>query len=252
MTTVFVHGVPDTAEVWSRLDREILAQLPGERTVALALPGFGSDAPSGFTYSKEDYVAWLIAALEAIPAPRDVIAHDWGSILAMRAIALRPGLVRSWVAGGAPSTPGYTWHPTARLWQTPGAGEKAMERFSGQLAIDMLARAGLDAAIAAETVSRIDARMKGAILALYRSGRDVFETWGLTRENLTRDPQASFAPGLVLWGVRDPYAGPEFADRLAEATGAASRVLDCGHWWQLEQPSAAAAEIIAFRRAIGA
>lgn len=29
MTTVFVHGVPDTAEVWSRLDREILAQLPG-------------------------------------------------------------------------------------------------------------------------------------------------------------------------------------------------------------------------------
>jgi pimeloyl-ACP methyl ester carboxylesterase len=124
-----------------------------------------------------------------------------------------------------------------------------MERFSGQLAIDMLARAGLDAAMAAETVSRIDARMKSAILALYRSGRDVFETWGLTREEVTRK---IFAPGLVLWGARDPYAGPEFGDRLAEATGAASRVLDCGHWWQLEQPSAAAAEIIAFRRAIGA
>jgi pimeloyl-ACP methyl ester carboxylesterase len=244
MTTVFVHGVPDTAEVWSRLDNEILRELVGERSVALALPGFGCEAPAGFTCSKEDYVAWLIAALEEIPPPRDVIAHDWGSILAMRAIAVRPDLARSWVAGGAPSTPGYIWHPTARLWQTPGAGEKAMERLTGQLAIDMLGRAGLDADMAAETASRIDARMKAAILALYRSGRDVFEAWGF-------ESQASFAPGLVLWGERDPYAGPEFGSRLATATGAAVRVLDCGHWWQLEQPHAAAAEILAFRRGIG-
>lgn len=247
MTTVFVHGVPDTAEVWCRLDRELRKELPVEQTVALSLPGFGCDAPAGFGSAKEEYVAWLIAALEDVPAPRDVIAHDWGSILAMRAIAVRPDLVRSWVAGGAPSTPGYTWHPTARLWQTPGAGEKAMERFAGPLAIDMLGRAGLDVGMAAETAGRIDARMKTAILALYRSGRDVFDAWGLET-----DGQARFAPGLVLWGARDPYAGPEFAHRLGAATGAAVRVFDCGHWWQLEQPREAAAEILAFRRGMSA
>ena len=233
MTTVFVHGVPDTAEVWSRLDREILAQLPGERTVALALPGFGSDAPSGFTYSKEDYVAWLIAALEAIPAPRDVIAHDWGSILAMRAIALRPGLVRSWVAGGAPSTPGYTWHPTARLWQTPGAGEKAMERFVPPLANAMLERAGLSAADAARTVQRIDDTMKRCILGLYRSGRDVFREW-------EPKPGDIRAPGLVLWGARDAYAEPRFARRMAEVTGAQAHILECGHWWPCGEPQVCA------------
>jgi pimeloyl-ACP methyl ester carboxylesterase len=247
MTTVFVHGVPDTAAVWSRLKDEIVPAVPGERSVALALPGFGCELPAGFDCSKEAYVAWLMAAVEDIPPPRDLIAHDWGSILAMRAISVRPDLVRSWVAGGAPSTPGYTWHPTARLWQTPGAGEKAMERLTGQLAIDMLGRAGLDAATAAETAARIDARMKAAILALYRSGRDVFETWGLHSRSQVRYP-----PGLVLWGERDPYAGPAFAFRLGEATGATVRVLECGHWWQLEQPQAAAAEIVAFRRVIGA
>jgi pimeloyl-ACP methyl ester carboxylesterase len=245
MTTVFVHGVPDTAEVWRRLVDELSTALPGEQMVALSLPGFGCDAPAGFAYSKEDYVAWLIAALEEIPAPRDVIAHDWGSILVMRAVALRPDLVRSWVSGGAPSTPGYAWHPTARLWQTPGAGEKAMERLTGPLAIDMLGRAGLDATMAAETVARIDPRMKAAILALYRSGRDVFEEWGL------RDHEhAGFATGLVLWGERDPYAVPEFAHGLAAATGADVRVLDCGHWWQLERPREVAAVVGAFRRGL--
>ncbi len=143
-----------------------------------------------------------------------MIAHDWGSILAMRVLAVRPDLIRSWVAGGAPSTPGYTWHPTARLWQTPGAGEKAMERLTGQLAIDMLGRAGLDPATAAETTERIDARMKSAILALYRSGRDVFNEWGLKRGDETSE-----VPGLVLWGARDPYAGPEFAASFGRGDG---------------------------------
>ena len=57
MTTVFLHGVPDTAEVWTRLRGELSSALPREPTVALSLPGFGCDAPAGLTSSKEDYVA---------------------------------------------------------------------------------------------------------------------------------------------------------------------------------------------------
>jgi pimeloyl-ACP methyl ester carboxylesterase len=240
MTTVLIHGVPDTARVWSRL----MPLIPGGDAVALSLPGFGCAVPPGFAATKEDYLAWLIAALEAVPAPRDAVAHDWGSILLLRVLAVRPDLVRSWVGGGAPFTPDYTWHPTARLWQTPGAGEKAMQRLSPDLAVEMLTRAGLSDADARETARHIDAEMKACILALYRSGRDVFRDWG---SELGPVP----APGLVLWGEADIYAAPVYGQRLAAATGARAVTLDCGHWWQLERPDAAADAIIAFRREAG-
>lgn len=241
MTTVFIHGVPDTARVWSRL----AACLPADESRALALPGFGTPCPDGFRATKEDYVDWLIGALETLPGPRDVIAHDWGSILLLRVASVRPDLVRSWVGGGAPATSDYTWHPTARLWQTPGAGEKAMERLTPELASDMLARAGLPDAAAAETARAIDATMKACILELYRSGRDVFRAW-------EADLAAIEAPGLVLWGRNDPYAAPAYGAAMREATGAtALRVLDCGHWWQVEAPEEAADAILAFWRGTG-
>lgn len=240
MAAIFIHGVPDTARVWDRL----IARLGSDDAVALALPGFGCDLPAGFDATKEGYLAWLIAALETVPEPRDVVAHDWGSILAMRVLSVRSDLVRSWVGGGAPLTADYTWHPAARLWQTPGAGEKAMERLTPQLAVEMLRRAGLSEADAAQTARHIDARMKDCILRLYRSGRDVFREWGPELSRVA-------APGLVLWGARDIYAAPDYGQRMADAAGARAVVLDCGHWWQTEQPDAAAEAILEHWKGLG-
>lgn len=241
MSTIFIHGVPDTGRVWSRLS-PLLAH---QDAVRLSLPGFGCPLPAGFGATKEDYADWLIGALAAIPGPRDVIAHDWGSILMLRVVSLRPDLIRSWVGGGAPYSADYTWHPTARLWQTPGAGEKAMERLTEPLAADMLGRAGVPEVDAAAAASEIDARMKSAILALYRSGRDVFREWA---PELVHGTQL---PGLVIWGERDPYAAPVYADRIGEATGAEVVRLDCSHWWQLERPREAADAIARFWRRVG-
>jgi len=239
MTVVFVHGVPDTARVWDRLAARL-----APHGVKLALPGFGSETPQGFTACKEDYVAWLIGALEVLPAPLHVIAHDWGSILLLRVLTLRPDLVRTWVGGGAPFTPDYAWHATARMWQTPGAGEKAMQRLTPEIAVGMLTKAGLAEGDAAETARHIDARMRESILALYRSGRDVFREWAPALGRVA-------APGLVLWGERDAYAEADFADRLGSVTGARVVRLDCGHWWQVERPDAAAVAISAFWRDAG-
>lgn len=240
MTTVFIHGVPDTAHVWSRLRTEV----GRDDAVTLSLPGFGCACPPGFTATKDDYLTWLIAAIEAVPAPRDLVAHDWGSILMMRVLCVRPDLVRSWVGGGAPFTSDYTWHPTARLWQTPGAGEKAMDRLSPDLAVDMLKRAGLSEADARETGACIDAPMKSCILSLYRSGRDVFREWGSGLARVS-------APGLVLWGAGDIYADARYGAEIGKITGAQSVTLDCGHWWQLERPAEAGSLIRALWREAG-
>lgn len=243
MTTVLIHGVPDTARVWDRL----LPLLPDEHVVALDLPGFGCGWPAGFEPTKERYLAWIIDSLEAIPGPLDVVAHDWGSILMLRVLTLRPDLIRSWAGGGAPFSADYAWHPTARLWQTPGAGEKAMDRLTPDIAVDMLRRAGLSETDARVTAANIDLRMKESILGLYRSGRDVFATWGPELAGI-RDR----VPGLVLWGETDPYAEPRFAERIGEATGARVACFEgCGHWWQVERPEETAAAIVSFRQAAG-
>ena len=61
------------------------------------------------------------------------------------------------------------------------------------------------------------------------------------------DPARLRAPGLVVWGEADPYAGPEWGERLAKETGARFVRFDgCGHWWPLERPVEVVAEIRTF------
>ena len=86
MPAVFVHGVPDTSRVW----QAVLARLSRQDVVTLSLPGFGRPTPDGFDATKEAYVRWLLDELAAQPGPIDVVGHDWGALLALRAVSLAP------------------------------------------------------------------------------------------------------------------------------------------------------------------
>jgi pimeloyl-ACP methyl ester carboxylesterase len=158
----------------------------------------------------------------------------------VRAVSLRPELVRSWAVGGAPLDPDYEWHPAARAFQTPGMGERVMEGMTPEVLQQALAAAGVPAGDATEAGRHVDPTKKRCILALYRSAVHVGAEW-------TDDLQRVTAPGLVLWGERDPYAAPRFGARLAERTGARFVSLpDCSHWWQLERPDGVADELRRF------
>jgi hypothetical protein len=52
MPAVFVHGNPETGEVWDGLRSE----LRRSDTVAVSMPGFGCSRPDDFGSSKEEYV----------------------------------------------------------------------------------------------------------------------------------------------------------------------------------------------------
>jgi len=79
--------------------------------------------------------------------------------------------------------------------------------------------------------------MKRCILALYRSAVNTGSEW-------EPDLGRVRAPGLVLWGEKDPYAAARFGARLAERTGARSVSFPgCSHWWQLERPDEVAREL---------
>jgi pimeloyl-ACP methyl ester carboxylesterase len=233
MPVILVHGVPDTPRVWHR----VLAALDRRDVVTPALPGFGCPTPDGFAATKEAYVDWLLGVIAAQGEPVDLVGHDWGALLVVRAASLRPDLVRSWAAGAAPVDPEYEWHETARVWQTPGQGEAFMEMMTADAMSIGMAAVGVPADDAAEAASRIDDTMKRCILALYRSAERAGQEWA---PDLTRIAK----PGLVLWGEQDPYAAPRFGERLAARTGAANVTLaGCGHWWPLERPVEVAAAL---------
>ena len=114
MPAVFVHGVPDTEHVWHR----VIAALGRRDVMTLRLPGFAGPVPEGFPATKDAYAEWLVEQVAKVGTPVDLVGHDWGALLVLRAASLRPDLVRSWTAGGAPLDPEYEWHEAARLWQT--------------------------------------------------------------------------------------------------------------------------------------
>jgi pimeloyl-ACP methyl ester carboxylesterase len=233
MPAVFVHGVPDTHRVWQALIR----RLRRDDVVTVSLPGFGCEVPPGFDCGKEAYCDWLLSEVDNVGGPVDLVAHDWGALLALRVASLEPKLIRTWAVGGAPLDPEYEWHKVAKLWQTPEVGEQVMEKLTPETLVPGLAAAGVPAEDAGEAARHVDAMMKRSILALYRSGVRVGAEWehGLTRVG---------GRGLVLWGADDPYAAPVFGSRLASRTGARFvTYAGCGHWWQLERPGEVAKEL---------
>jgi pimeloyl-ACP methyl ester carboxylesterase len=198
------------------------------------LPGFASPVPSGFDATKEAYTTWLVAQIEAVGEPVDLVGHDWGSILVQRVVSTRPDLIRTWAAGAGPVDRDYVWHDLAQMWQTPDVGEQVMEAMTGDALVDALAeQVGRDQAI--EVAKNIDDTMKSCILTLYRSAASGFDEWHDAVDTIDK-------PGVVFWGKNDPYVGPEFGERLAQRTGARLVMFDdSGHWWPVTKPAEVAA-----------
>jgi pimeloyl-ACP methyl ester carboxylesterase len=145
-------------------------------------------------------------------------------MLVQRIVSLRPDLVRTWAAGSGPVDTTYEWHQTAKIWQTPGAGEDLMAALTPDAVVGVWTGEGFGESQAREIAARIDDVMKSSILTLYRSATRVAEDW---------PPLASKSPpGLVLWGADDQYVGEEFGRRLAGRTGAKFVAFEgVGHWW---------------------
>lgn len=237
MPVVFVNGNPETGAVWAPL----VAALGRDDAVTLSPPGFGSPVPEGFGASYDEYVEWLAAELEAMGEPVDLVGHDWGANFTLRLACERPDLLRSWSVDTAGSfAPGYSFPDVCHVWQTPGAGEEAIDAWLG---MGVPARTalneslGMTAPVARELAVAFDEPMGRCILAVYRSApEEVLAHWG------RRASAASARPGLVVIPTEDGHTGGEARHRwLAEHAGAKVAVLPgLGHWWMVQDPASAA------------
>jgi pimeloyl-ACP methyl ester carboxylesterase len=230
MTAVLVHGVPETPALWDHL----IGHLSRTDIVTPALPGFTTDRPKGFGATMDDYAAWLIAELEAIGEPVDLVGHDWGGGFTVRVVSLRPDLVRSWVTDAAGLADiNFEWHSFAKIWQTPDEGEAFWQ---GMLAAPPSDRAaGLvgggmpqaDALVAAEA---LNPSMASCILDLYRSATKVQDAWGGDFVDIPK-------PGMVIVPSDDAFLDGEGARRAAAKAGArVTELAGLGHWWMLQDP----------------
>ncbi len=243
MPAVFVHGNPETSAIWGPL----FEALDRDDLIALSPPGFGAPVPDGFGGTRLDYVDWLIAELEAIDAPVDLVGHDWGGGHVLGAMMARPDLARSWctdIAGVF--TPEYVWHDAAQGWQTEGAGEEAVAGMVAAPVDDVVAlysSIGMTPDIARAVAEATNDDMARCILTLYRSAAQ--PAAGEAGAELDR---AAATPGLCILASEDPYVGGEALGRQgAEAAGAQVAVLEgLGHWWMIQDPAAGAAALQAF------
>lgn len=248
MSIVCVHGVPDTSAMWWPLARAL--KTGPIDPLFLSLPGFEKPAPERFSCTKDAYAKWVVEEIEEVVrisgAPVDLIGHDWGALLVLRAASLRPDLVRSFVVANALIDSQYSGHTMAKLWATPLVGELVMAVSATRDFESGLVKAGMPADLAAEESKYWTRRMRQSILSLYRSARGL-SFRGEWEEDLANLPEH----GLILWGETDPFVDLSVARRFSKRWDYPLHVLEgLGHWGIVERPEEAAEHIREFWNSI--
>jgi pimeloyl-ACP methyl ester carboxylesterase len=235
---VFVHGNPGSADDWSRY--VAAASDAGLRALAPDLPDFGETlAPDGFEHSMFGYGDWLRGALEEWGVRRaHFVLHDLGGPIGLTLVAMNVVPVASVTLIDTGLMPGYRWHPMARLWRTPVAGElfQAITNRRGfAVGVSLREPRGLPDEFIDSMWSHYDRRTRRAVLRFYRA---TDEPGGAAVGLLARALAPRDIPALVIWGERDGYLPSAYAQRQRDAFPSAEVhvIPGSGHWPYADAP----------------
>lgn len=243
MTIVFIHGIPETSEVWTpllkKLDRE---------AIAVTLPGFGMPRPVGFTGTKDAYAEWLGTFLKQLDQPIDIVGHDIGALLTMRVVSGFDIPLRSWVVDVADIFhPHFVWQEWVRNLQIPGVGEEMLKitrdapPIDPQSTVSRLIGGGVPLNLALSMGRTHDEVMSQSILDFYRSAMpNVAMGWW---EDVKDHPHLR---GLVLL-LPDPPEVEAMSLEVANRLGAETARLNAlSHCWMAEAPEVVASVLEPF------
>ena len=235
---VFVHGNPGSAADFEDLVTQIA---PPRRAVAFDLPDFGqSIAAPGFGHTQSEYAEFIGEVFKALGIRRaHLVLHDLGGPIGLEWASTHTGQVASVTLINTGILAGYKWHRTARVWQTPVAGEllqAAAFRSMFRRTISKREPHGLPREFLDGMYDNYDRRTRRAVLDIYRDMKKV----GRSSKQLIPLLAAADLPALVVWGAGDPYLPASFADRQRSAFPSASvHILPAsGHWPFIDDPPA--------------
>jgi pimeloyl-ACP methyl ester carboxylesterase len=168
-----------------------------------------------------------------------LVVHDFGGALALTFAQRFPERIERLVLHtGHPLLPGYRWHWLAQIWRRRGLGELFMAG-SSRWGFKQISRQSnaTPGPLPDWFINRFwrdfDRGTRRAILRLYRASPP---------EKNARDGERLGelrCPALILWSTQDPYVGPEWGQRYADALGGDVRpemIENAGHSPWLDRP----------------
>jgi pimeloyl-ACP methyl ester carboxylesterase len=238
--TLFLHGNPDSSILWRGLMAEMKHHF---HCLAPDLPGFGHSAiPEGFDYSLESMASFVDGVLNAarIHDPVNLVVHDFGGPYGLAWAVKHPQRVRRMAIMNTMFFSDYEWHYWAKIWRTPVFGELSMMTMTWPVFHASLRKGSpaLSEEHIRETYSLLSPETKKMVLQLYRATTPAnFRGWEEKLLELTRR-----VPTCVLWGDRDPYIGPAYAERFG--TDNVVHFSQNGHWLPAEAPKEVAKKLM--------
>jgi len=238
---LLIHGNPDSGLMWEGVAGRLAARF---HCIAPDLPGFGrSEVPRDLAPSLDGMAAFVERFRRAaeIGEPLDLVSHDFGGPFALAWAIRHPDQVRRIVVINTVFFSDYHWHFWARVWRTPILGELAMALMNRSLFAREINRGGrLDQEHIERSWALFTPRVRNTVLRLYRAADPkAFAEWEGALSALTAEK-----PTLVLWGDRDPYISPGFAERFRAAS--VVHFPHLGHWPPVEAPEETAGHILRF------
>lgn len=243
---LLLHGLSETSHAWEAV---ALALAPRFRVIAPDLLGFGaSDLPDENVYMEEQARAIRALLDDLGVASLHVAGHDFGGPVAMTLLRLHPELVIHGVVLSNTNLFTDTYvPPPLRAAGVPALGWLVFKLMAGSRfglwTTYRVAVARKDALPWSEFSRGVDARSLRVTQRVFqRSLADLPGNYRAVEEQLRR----TRAPGLVLWGDRDPFFGLDVGRRTAEAMPAAQlrTLAGTGHFGPHESPREYASAIL--------
>lgn len=240
---VLIHGFASSIGAWTGVRKALRAD---HRVIALDLKGFGyTDRPEG-DYSPEAQAALVLALLDerGVEGPVSVVAHSWGSSVALQMALIDPdrvdriALYDAWVYEDQ--------LPTFFIWaRADGLGEALIGAFYDERPDEKIAVAFHDRSYVTEAlIETVEDQLsrpgtKAAALAAIRGQRFA----EAERRYRTIDKQV-----LLLWGREDRVTTLEYGERLSKDLPRAKLNVypQCGHFPMIEAVRPSTRDLVEF------
>lgn len=242
-TVVLIHGFASSLGTWTGV-RKALA--PNHRVIALDLKGFGLTSRPEGDYSPKAQAELVLGLLDArdVEGPVILVAHSWGSSVALQVALLAPERVRKVALYDA-----WVYEdqlPTSFHWaRADGMGELIIGAFYDERPDDKMAMAFYDKKyVTEELVETVEQQLdrpgtKAAALAAIRGQRydEVEASYSKIKQ-----------PVLLLWGREDRVTTLKYGERLMKDLPDARLEVypQCGHFPMIEAVRPSTRDLLAF------
>jgi 2-hydroxymuconate-semialdehyde hydrolase len=233
---ILLHGIPTSSLMW----REIIPQLATHRRViAPDLLNFGlSEKPASADVSINAQSRIIVQLMDALGLRRaDVVAHDIGGGVAQLIAVNFPEKIRRLVLLDSICFDSWPIPEFEPLLAPEAESAMSLAAFIKMIRGFMPGGAHNKSVMTDEVIDMVLApwSSEDGKRAFFRNLRRLNKEY---TEAIADDLERITQPTLVIWGEKDPFQKPAYADKLAAAIPNAELVWvkDAGHWLIEEKP----------------